>query len=136
MSNNAQSNTIAVLVVVDVEGALASGDLQDNVYLIDTNKHVGSGNEGQAELYTACNDSQVIQWTVTPVAPTSDVSITGFTGQMVSNQICVPQAYTDPNGAYWAGRIEARGTTGNQQYSIVLSLDGKSMTFDPFLVIS
>jgi hypothetical protein len=125
---------VNVLIVVDVEGALA-GTLQDNVYLIDTNKHVGSGNEGQVELKTACNDGQVITWNVAPVDPSSDVEITSFTGQMINDKICVPQQFTDENGTYWSGRVESQGATGNQQYSVVLTMDGHAMTFDPYLVI-
>ena len=127
--------TIEVLIVVDVEGALASGDLQGNVYMIDTNKHVGSSNEGQAELFTACKDGQKIIWNVTPVSPSSDVEITQFTGQMINDKFCVPKQVTTPDGSFWQGQVESQGATGNQQYSVVLTMDGKAMTFDPFLVI-
>lgn len=41
---------VEILMVVDAAAALASRDLQSNIYLIDTNKYMGSGNEGQAEL--------------------------------------------------------------------------------------
>lgn len=126
---------IDVLIVVDVEGALA-GSLQDNVYLIDTNKYVGSGSEGQAELVTACQDGQVIVWNVAPVSPSSDVEITQFTGQMIDDKVCVPQAYDGPDGPFWEGRVEAQGTKGQQQYSVVLTMDGKSMGFDPFLTVA
>ncbi|GAB7262010.1 MULTISPECIES: alpha-pore-forming tripartite toxin MakABE regulator [Dickeya] len=129
-------NEIDVLIVVDAEGALASGNLGSNVYLIDTNKYIGSGNEGQEELKTACQDGQVINWHVTGVSLSSDVSIISFTGQMVNDKVCVPVAVSSVNGTYWQGRVEAQGTTGSQQYSVVLGLDGRSMTFDPFIVIS
>lgn len=125
---------IDVLIVVDVEGALA-GALQDNVYLVDTNKYVGSGNEGQVELKTACSEGQTITWNVTPIAPTSNVVITQFTGQMIDDKICVPQSYNSPDGPYWSGIVEAQGATGQQQYSIVLTMDGKAMSFDPYLEI-
>lgn len=127
-------NTIDVLIVVDVQGALA-GSLQDNVYLIDTNKHVGSGSEGQAELKTVCKDGQVINWSVTPVSPSSDVNITKFTGQMIADEVCVPTPVTALGVTYWTGRVEARGSTGTQQYSVELTMDGKTMSFDPFLSI-
>ncbi|XYI04250.1 hypothetical protein ACMHYB_60595 [Sorangium sp. So ce1128] len=128
-------NTIDVLIVVDVEGALASGDLQGNVYMIDTNKHVGSSNQGQGELYTACKDGQLIAWNVAPVSPASDVDITQFTGQMVNDKVCVPKQVTTPDGDYWECRVESQGMQGNWQYSVVLTMDGKAMTFDPFLKI-
>ena len=134
--SQAALSQVDVLIVVDVEGALASGDLQSNVYLIDTNKHAGSGSEGQAELYTSCKDGQVLNWSVVGVSPSSDVEITQFTGQMINDKMCVPQAVSTPDGTYWSGRVEAQGFKGNQQYSVVLTMDGKPMNFDPFLKIS
>jgi hypothetical protein len=134
--SQAALSQVDILVVADVEGALASGDLQSNVYLIDTNKHAGSGSEGQAELYTSCKDGQILNWSVVGVSPSSDVEISQFTGQMIDDKKCVPQAVTTPDGTYWSGRVEAQGFKGNQQYSMVLTMDGKPMTFDPFLKIS
>ena len=134
MSNLASIKQINVLIVVDVEGALSSGDLGANVYLIDSNKHFGSGSEGQAELITACQDGQILIWSVTPVNPGDDAEITGFTGQMVSQNICAPQQSTLPTGdVIWSGRVESQGATAQYQYSCTLSFDGKNMTFDPFL---
>lgn len=132
--------TIDVLVIVDVEGALAT-KLEENVYMIDTNKHIGSGaagsqGEGQMELETACVDNQVITWRITGVSPSSNVEIKEFTGQMVEEKICTPKLYTDAEGPYWQGAVEARGTTGRVQYSIVVVMDGHAESFDPFLMIS
>lgn len=125
---------INVLIVVDVEGALASGDLGSNVYLIDSNKHFGSGSEGQEELVTACLDGQIIIWSVTPVNPGDDAEIVGFTGQMVTSKVCNPQQSVLPTGdTVWSGRVESQGTAATYQYSCTLSFDGKSMNFDPFL---
>lgn len=127
-------NTISVLIVVDVEGALAQG-LPSNVYLVDTNKYVGSGNEGQAELVTACTNGDTINWTVAPVAPETSVSITAFTGGMVGG-VCTPQLVNAPGGSYWSGLVQAQQFTGQVQYSVTLSADGQTLTFDPFLQIS
>lgn len=129
-------SNINVLIVVDALGAATTGNLQNNVYLVDTNKHVGSYNEGNAELYTACNDGDVISWAVTPINPNDDVSIFSFTGQMIDNGICNPAQQGIANDYYWEGRVEARGQTGNIQYSVVLKIDDRPYSFDPFLVIS
>ncbi|MGN6255609.1 MAG: alpha-pore-forming tripartite toxin MakABE regulator [Solirubrobacterales bacterium] len=126
---------IDVLIIVDVEGALASGNLTQNVYLVDTNKHVGSGSEGQAELKTVCKDGQVIRWSVVPVSPSSDVNIVGFVGQMVNDKVCVPQKRESMEGVFWEGRVESRGASGTEQYSAKLTMDGKEMEFDPYLEI-
>lgn len=128
------SKQINVLIVVDVEGALASGDLGSNVYLIDSNKYFGSGSEGQEELVTACLDGQVIIWSVTPVNPGDDAEIVGFKGQMIDQKICLPTQSTLVTGeTVWAGRVESQGAVAQYQYSCTLSFDGKAMDFDPFL---
>ncbi len=128
------SKQINVLIVVDVEGALASGDLGSNVYLIDSNKYFGSGSEGQEELVTACVDGEIIIWSVTPVNPGDDAQIVGFTGQMIDQKICLPTQSTLVTGeTVWAGRVESQGAVAQYQYSCTLSFDGKAMNFDPFL---
>lgn len=126
--------TIDVLIIVDVEGALA-GSLSDNVYLIDTNKYLGSGAEGQVELRTVCANGQTINWRVVSVSPSNDVEITAFIGQMVNDNICVPVKQGLATDIYWAATVEAQATTGNQQYSVELTMDGRKMTFDPYIVI-
>jgi hypothetical protein len=128
---------INVLIIVDVEGALSSGDLGSNVYLVDTNKYFGSGSEGQEELVTACKDGQIVIWSVTPVDPGNDAEITGFSGGIITQNICNPQQTTLPGGAQiWSGRVETQGKTAKYQYTCTLSFDGKNMTFDPFLNVS
>lgn len=130
-------NEINVLIVVDVEGALASGDLSSNVYLIDTNKYFGSYSEGQEELVTTCSDGQIIIWSVASVNPGNDAEITGFTGQMIDQKICLPKQSTLVTGeTVWSGRVESQGATAKYQYSCTLSFDGKAMTFDPFLNVT
>lgn len=126
---------IEVLIVVDALAALAEG-LPQNVYLVDTNKYMGSGNLGQEELKTACKDGQNIKWRVEPISPDNEANITGFTGQMVQDKVCNPQQQGMDGDTYWEGRVETQGSTGNYQYSVVLSIDGKQLTFDPFLVVS
>lgn len=128
---------INVLMVVDVENALASGNLTDNIYLIDSNKHFGSGAEGQAELVTACNDGQIIIWSVAPVDPGTDVNIVSFSGQIIDDKICTPRQTELPGGAeVWSGRVETQGASNTWQYNCTLSMDGKSLTFDPYLKVS
>ncbi|MEH3053773.1 MAG: hypothetical protein PGN13_07145 [Patulibacter minatonensis] len=132
-----QSNEINVLIVVDVEGALASQDLGSNVYLIDTNKHFGSGSEGQEELVTSCQDGQIIIWSVASVNPGDDAEIVAFLGQAVDQKICVPKQSTLVTGqTVWGGRVESQGTTAQYQYNCTLSFDGTQLTFDPFLNVT
>ncbi|MFJ4376367.1 hypothetical protein ACIP1T_27605 [Pseudomonas japonica] len=131
------ANEIYVLVVVDVEGALASGDLGSNVYLVDTNKYFGSSSEGQEELITSCTDGQIVIWSVSPINPGDDAEITGFSGQIIDQKICQPQQSTLVSGeTVWSGRVESQGATAQYQYSCTLSFDGKAMTFDPYLNVT
>lgn len=129
-------NTISVLVIVDVEGALGSGSLNNYVWMVDTNGYVGSLGEGGSELQTACKDGQVIDWSVVPVAATTSVSISGFTGQMISSGVCNPVLIQAANGPYWEGRVESQGKTEQVQYSLNIFMEGTTMSFDPFLNIT
>lgn len=126
---------IEVLIIVDASGALASNNLTDNVYLVDTNKYMGSWNEGKCELHTVCHDQQNISWRVVPISEDNEVTITKFTGQMITDRVCLPEKVGTPSDAAWEGMVETQGQTGTYQYSAVLQIDGKNMTFDPFLEV-
>lgn len=131
-------NVVSVLVVVDVEGALSTGPtggLQNNVYMVDTNKFFGSGDEGGVELSTVCQDGQQINWGVATVDPNTQIAITGFTGGAITSKIINPQQVNTPEVTYWSALVEAQGNTGSQQYSITMNAEGTSMTFDPYLNI-
>ena len=120
---------IEVLIVVDAADAVSHG-LQDNVYLVDTNKYGGSSDEGQNELRTKCEEGQIIRWRVTPISEDNKVSITGFSGQIINEHVCQPV----PTGNIWEGRVDTQGKRPRTyQYSVTLDIDGKSLTFDPFL---
>lgn len=126
--------TVSVLMVVDVEGALSSGDLQNNIYLVDTNKYVGSGREGQAELQTKLSSGDILQWTVSPVQPTGEVSIADLSGQAVGANVIKPQQ--DPATGAWESKFNTSGGPGTSyQYTATLQFEGKQLTFDPFLIV-
>ena len=123
--------TVNVLIIVDVEGAQTSG-LQQNVYLVDTNKYMGSYNQGQVELVTVLGQGDTIIWSVAPIKPGTNVAIQAFTGQAVGVNV-TPAAY--PNGSWGSIFAAAPYVSGNQfQYSVTLNFDGAApQTFDPFL---
>lgn len=126
--------TVSILIAVDVEGALASGNLHKNVHLVDTNKYCGSWFEGSSELFTECKNGQAIEWRVSTVNDQNTAQIEGFTGKMVDSKVCVPQPEPAFGGRVnWAGRVDTGGKTGFYQYSITLSFEGKKMKFAPFL---
>lgn len=130
--------TVYVLIVVDVEGALTSNDLAQNVYMMDNQKYLGSGFEGTSELMTSLASGDAIVWTVRSVDPGNPVTLSALNGQAIKEKIVTPvrdplsqqsltSLFQPPGGA-------ASGTT--YQYDITLLFEGKSMTFDPFLVVA
>ncbi|MCK4259138.1 MAG: hypothetical protein KAX49_09175 [Halanaerobiales bacterium] len=125
---------VEVLIVVDVENALAQG-LSSNLYMIDSNKYVGSYREGTNELTTCCKNGQIIKWRVVGVSPDSSVSIEKFSGTATNDYIIMPKKKDDSGEEYWEARVEANGRNHNPQYNLFLNMNGKILSFDPFLNI-
>lgn len=126
---------VSVLMVVDVEGALSSGDLQNNIYLVDTHKYVGSGGEGQANLVTMLNAGDIVEWSVAPVQPDGEVTIASFSGQAVDQNIITPRQ--DPTTGAWSSRFNTSAGSGSQfSYAPTLQFEGnKTLTYDPYLKV-
>ncbi len=129
--------TIDVLLAVDVEGALSSGNLGANIYMIDTNGYAGSGAEGQDELVTTVGNGQTIVWSVTPVDPATNAAIVGFSGQAVPTNINPTQLPVQWGAPWQASTFIPGGTSGTEyQYTMTLQFGGptgKTLSFDPFL---
>ena len=129
--------TVNVLMMVDVEGALSSGNLNANIYLVDTNKYLGSGSEGQTELVTKLNTGDTIVWSVAPIDPGLDVSIASFSGVAINDKYISP--VQDPlSPAVWESLFQPPGGSAGQsyQYNATLEMNNtKQMTFDPYLVV-
>jgi hypothetical protein len=129
------SHTVDILIVVDALAAVAnpSNNIGNNVYLVDTNKHIGSGCEGSNELHTACKDGEVLSWRVVAIDPGSDVSIKSFTGDIKNDRVCLPTKQGLASDVHWDGLVQAQGHKRSYQYSVLLTIDGTDKTFDPFL---
>lgn len=127
-------STVNVLIVVDVEGALASNNLSNNLYMIDTEKFMGEL-EGTNELTTNVSNGETITWAVAPVDPSTNVSINAFTGQAIGS-VVTPQANSLPAGTWSSQVFLAPNSTGQKyQYSMNLQFDqGVILGFDPYLV--
>jgi hypothetical protein len=128
-------NRINILIAVDVVGALAAGTLQGYVYLVDTNKYLGSWQEGQSTLNTVCQDGQLLTWCVTSVDPGNDVEIAGFSGAMVDGRICLPAQDPIAGNTVWNARVESQGAFASYPYSVTLAMSGQSMAFSSFLKV-
>ncbi len=123
-------------MAVDVEGALASDNLSSNIYLVDTNKYMGSGNEGQDELKTTLSIGDTIVWSVAPIDPGTNATLVSFSGTAVTDKVIAPVEQT--NGSFSSLFQPAGGTPAgtSYQYSATLSFEGKNMTFDPYLIVA
>jgi hypothetical protein len=128
-------NIVCVLVVVDALGAQSSGSLMDNVYLVDTNHFLGSWQEGTDSLHTLCQDGQLIRWQAVGVSPASQVAITGFSGPMTDQGVCVPVASGGADGGGWTGRVQSRGSFASYPYVLNLAIGGQAMSFSPSLKV-
>ena len=122
---------IDILIVVNVARAERTG-LAGNLWMVDTNNNNMSSGEGGSELVTACTTGDKLVWTVTPIDADLNVSITGFTGAALNNNIITPSKGTDGWTAHVNGVTHANPRASGQ-YSMTLSVNGRSMTFDPFI---
>ena len=125
-------STIDVLIIVDTGHALASGNLGIFTLLVDdTNaKALHASNE----LVTPCRSGQNIEWRAVSIDDGQQLDIVSFQGQAVGSVI-VPKPVEVGNQTYWASEVQSR-TSGQFQYTCTLNIEGKNMTFDPFLLVS
>lgn len=127
--------TVSVLVIVDAMGALSTQNLGANVYMVDTNKYLGSGAEGQAELVTTLPAGARVYWSIVPVDPFTNVTIFNFTGQAITQGQIAP--VSTPDGSWTSLFQPQQAASGTQfQYSMGVQFNaGPVLVFDPFLQV-
>lgn len=128
--------TVDVLMMVDVQSALASGNLGNSIYMVDTNRDMGTYQEGGHELTTVLEIGSHIVWSVTPINPGTTIAINGFTGPAVDAGIIHP--VEDPTHHSYKAQFQPPGGAASgtrYQYSVELDFQGKTMTCDAFLQI-
>ncbi len=123
---------IEILIVVDSAGALSSNNLASNVYMVDSNQWLGSWQEGTCQLHTVVEDGQLITWSSCTISPDDEVDITDFSGDMINQAICKPKTIGDNE---WEGQIQTRGNSSRYSYVISLSVNGKKMSFSPYMEV-
>jgi hypothetical protein len=96
---------IAIMAVVDIVGALATGSMKGNLYLLDTNRANGSTGLGTEELKTEVKKDDQLHWTVLPLECEAYVSIDDI---LIDKELCEPQQKTYPGTdiTYWIGTIK------------------------------
>jgi hypothetical protein len=123
-------NTIYITVAVDTVGALAADSLEDYVYMVDSNKYLGSWQEGASQLNTVCQNGQIIVWSAQPLNAGNSVEISGLTASMVDQKICVPKMDIMSGVGSWAGRVETQGSYGSYVYTLSLNLGARKLSFN------
>lgn len=125
-------STIDVLIIVDTGHALASGNLGTFTLMVDdTNSEALHASN---ELVTPCRSGQNIQWRAVSVDDGQQLDIVSFQGQAVGSVID-PKKVEVGSQVYWASEVQSR-SSGQFQYTCTLNVEGKDMTFDPFLLVS
>lgn len=126
-------SAVDVLIVIDTDGAASSGNLKDNVSLVETAEGAASWNKRCCDLITCCKAGQTIKWKAVPKSPESAVEILEFKGQMVQGA-CKP-IQKDIFSGIWEGQVSS-SSKGRYQYTIDLVFDGIRMTFNPYLLVN
>lgn len=134
---------VDILIAVDVAGALSgrpcTDSLSGNLYMVDTNKDMGSYREGGPELVTKLNNGDHLVWQLVGIDPatTSDIKIKSFSGQAISGgniSSLYPNRSYNPVGRVWEGNFVANPeSTKRIPYTMTLSLYGHDMSWDPYL---
>lgn len=137
---------IIIISVADVIGALSSGTLKNNLFMMDnrrTNRpSVGIGTDA---LTTNATYTQVINWHVMAIDFQTDVQINKIifyqngTPVTATDTPCARlQKYGAPSGHYWAGVInyQALVPSGAYQYLIEFNIGRKIITADSFSTIN
>lgn len=101
-------NTIAIVSVVDVVGALAANTLSGSFYLFDDNKSKGSLDEGTEALKTKVFKGDQVVWISIPLECEAYVSISGVEIDKKYKDYCDVRkdVYPGTNVVYWLGDIK------------------------------
>jgi hypothetical protein len=126
-------SAVDVLIVIDTDGAANSGNLRDNVLLLETAEDADLWNKQCCDLITCCKAGQIVKWKAIPKYPESAVEILEFKGQMVQGA-CKP-IQKDIFSGIWEGQVSP-SSKGTYQYTVDLIFDGIRMAFNPYLLVS
>lgn len=132
---------LAIVVTVDQQGALASGQLAGNIYLIDNNKHAGSTGEGTEDLVTHIEGSQIMNWLVLGLDLQGPaVTLENVCGEAVEKGIMVPQQFESPElgaglGLWWGATVDSSEKEQSYSYTLKFKIGDKPMSYDGQIVV-
>jgi hypothetical protein len=100
--------TIAIVSVVDVVGALAADALAGSLYLFDDNKANGSTGHGSEALKTKVKMGDQLVWVCLALEGEAYVSIAAVEIEDKYREYCEPKqgVYPGTNVVYWVGTIK------------------------------
>lgn len=99
-------DTVNIVVLVDVTGALASGTLKQNIYLVDNKKLEGSVDEGTGSLKTIVENGDTVVWNILSIECETYVTITDI---IFENDFCKPheERFEGSDVTYWIGKVKS-----------------------------
>jgi hypothetical protein len=100
-----ESRPVTITAVVDPVAALATGGLEGNLFLYDTNKTAGSTGFGTADLRTRVSSGDTLIWNVVVLECETYAAIDGI---VIDDKICTPERKVYPNTdiVYWTGTVK------------------------------
>ncbi|RFP17918.1 hypothetical protein D0T25_12280 [Duganella sp. BJB488] len=117
--------------------ALSQQNLGNCVYMMDTNRYLGSNGAGGSELQTVCVNGQRVVWTVVSIDPNLPVAIGGFSSNgsypAAYPNMINPTAVPDTGGMVWGGNVNQANTQAQYSVNLLVGDDNTPMSFDPFI---
>ncbi|GII85279.1 hypothetical protein Ssi03_32690 [Sphaerisporangium siamense] len=96
---------VTITAVVDPVAALASENLDDNLYLYDTNKAAGSSGFGTPELHSRVRKGDTLLWNVIPLECETYVALADIE---IDPKIAEPtrKVYPDTDIVFWTAEVK------------------------------
>ena len=123
------SRPVTITAVVDPVAALASENLDDNVYFYDTNKAAGSTGFGTPELHSRVRKGDTLLWNVIPLECETYVSLSDIE---IDPQIAEPtqNVYPGTDIVFWTAEVK-QDLTEPVPYRVSFLLGTVSTPFSP-----
>ncbi|MCD0452483.1 hypothetical protein LO762_25340 [Actinocorallia sp. API 0066] len=120
---------LTITAVVDPVAALASGNLDENLYLYDTNRTVGSTGFGTPELRTRVRKGDVLLWNVIPLECETFVALADID---IDRRVADPvrKVYPGTDIVFFTATVK-RDLTGPIGYRLSFLLGGVAEPFTP-----
>lgn len=132
---------LAIVVTIDQKGALESGSLDGNIYLVDNNTHAGSTGQGTQDLVTHIEGSQIMNWLVLGLDLAGPpVTLEKVGGEAVRKNVMVPQQFESPElgeglGLWWGATVDSKCDGKEFEYTLKFKVGDQIMKHDSNIVV-